>query len=73
MIKKTEKKDHRGGPGRGQGRRALDGRGVAGGRRPLARINVMLDEETMLRAAEIGGGNVSLGIRVAVARAKLPA
>lgn len=47
----------RGGPGRGQGRRSLDG---APG---LRRVNVMLDSVTVDVLRRIGGGELSLGIR----------
>lgn len=53
-------KSRRGGPGRNQGRKASDGA------HSLKRVNVMLDDATISKAADIGKGNVSLGIRKAV-------
>lgn len=63
---KPRKKDPRGGPGRNQGRKARDGAPN------LLRVNVMLDGATISKAADIGGGNVSLGIRKAVTQAAAP-
>lgn len=57
----------RGGPGRGQGRRALDGA------QGMKRTNVMLDDKTIDRAVALGDGNLSLGIRAAVEIACGPA
>lgn len=42
------------------------------GRKPMyneamTRINVMLDADTVARAAALGGGNLSAGLRLAVA------
>lgn len=36
------------------------------------RVNVSLDEATIERARELGGGNLSAGIRLAVAQAGTP-
>lgn len=56
--------------------RNLDGRKVAAALgtsgRPTAlpggkRVNVYLDADSLARAAELGGGNVSAGIRIALA------
>lgn len=54
----TELKSTHGGPGRG------------GGRKPtgVKRVYVTLDQETIERAREIGGGNLSEGIRLAVSQ-----
>lgn len=38
---------------------------------PMTRINVMLDAATADKAALLGGGNVSAGIRIAVKRARI--
>jgi hypothetical protein len=57
-----KKKDRRGGPGRNQGRKTADGA------HDLKRINVMLDDSTIGKANDIGEGNLSLGIRKAVAK-----
>lgn len=37
----------------------------------MRRVNVMLDEETIQKASSIGGGNLSAGIRLAVAKIKI--
>lgn len=55
----------RGGRRPGQGRKALDG--MEGTRR----VTVSLDDATVDRAAQIGDGVVSVGIRRAVAAFKL--
>lgn len=47
----------RGGPGRGQGRRANDGAIY------LRRRSVSLDDETVASLRKLGGGDLSLGIR----------
>ena len=45
-----------GGPGRGGGRKARDGASTA-------RVQASLDADTVAHAAELGGGDVSLGLR----------
>lgn len=35
---------------------------------PMKRVNVMLDQKTVDKASDLGSGNVSSGIRIAVAR-----
>ena len=60
---KRKKKERRGGAGRNQGRKAQDG---AEG---LLRFNIMLDPDSLERARSLGEGNVSLGIRKAIAEA----
>lgn len=37
---------------------------------PMKRVNVMLDQETSDKASEIGSGNLSAGIRIAVKKYK---
>ena len=54
-------KERRGGAGRNQGRKTEDGT------RGLKRLNVTLDVESVERARRLGDGNVSLGLRKAVA------
>ncbi len=39
---------------------------------PMRRINVMLDEATIEKASDIGSGNLSAGLRIAVKKAKKP-
>lgn len=39
---------------------------------PMTRVNVMLDEATIAKAKQIGGGNLSEGIREAVRRIRKP-
>lgn len=56
----------RGGIREGQGRKAQDG--VV----DTVRVNVSLDLPTITKAREIGQGNLSAGIRAAVAQAKTP-
>ena len=56
--KKPRKQDHRGGARRGAGRPARDGV-VA-----TLRYTVTLDEATVLFLTQLGGGNLSEGIRV---------
>lgn len=56
---KKKKPKGRGGPGRNQGRKAVDGCDVK-------RVNVMLDDKTIDKARDIGEGNLSAGIRKAV-------
>ena len=38
----------------------------------MRRVNVMLDEETIQKASEIGSGNLSAGLRIAVAKHRKP-
>ena len=38
--------------------------------KPMRRVNVMLDESTIAKAAVIGEGNLSAGLREAVRRAR---
>ena len=54
------KKHTHGGPGRGQGRHTIADQ-------PMLRKNVALDPDTIARAKEIGDGNLSAGLRIAVA------
>jgi hypothetical protein len=61
MGQKKTKARH-GGAGRNQGRKTEDGT------RELKRLNVMLDVESVERARRFGDGNLSLGIRKAIAR-----
>jgi hypothetical protein len=35
---------------------------------PMRRVNVMLDQRTVDKASEIGSGNLSAGLRIAVKR-----
>ena len=53
----------RGGIREGQGRKAQDG--VV----DTVRVNVSLDQATIDQARDIGDGNLSAGIRIAVAKA----
>ena len=53
------KKEKRGGVRVGSGRKATDGA-------ITARYNVMLDEQTVAKARELGDGNLSAGLRKAV-------
>lgn len=53
----------RGGIRKGQGRKAPDG--VV----DTVRVNVSLDPATIEKARDIGDGNLSAGIRIAVAKA----
>ncbi len=39
---------------------------------PMKRVNVMLDEATISKAEQIGGGNLSAGLREAVRRVRKP-
>jgi hypothetical protein len=41
--------------------------------KPMRRVNVMLDEETIAKAELIGDGNLSAGLRSAVKRIRKPA
>jgi hypothetical protein len=52
-------KKPRGGPREGAGRKPTHGA-------PMTRHQVMLDAETLAHLKEIGGGNLSAGIRMAV-------
>lgn len=52
------KTETRGGAGRGQGRKPIGGTGAK-------RVNVSIDDATRARLVEIGGGNLSAGIRIA--------
>jgi hypothetical protein len=38
----------------------------------MRRMNVMLDEATIEKASDIGSGNLSAGLRIAVKKAKKP-
>lgn len=58
------KKTNRGGPRKGAGRHTGDGA------KGMKRYNVSLDPETVETARQIGGGNISQGIRLAVKRQK---
>lgn len=60
FMMKKDKILGRGGPNRNQGRHALYDK-------PMRRLSVMLDEETIRRARWAGNGNVSAGIRRAIA------
>jgi hypothetical protein len=40
------------------------------GDEPMKRVNVMLSEKDLERASALGGGNVSLGLRLALERAE---
>lgn len=53
----------RGGPGRGQGRKAADGA------HNLRQHSVMLDPASIATAKRLGGGEISVGIRRALAGA----
>lgn len=39
---------------------------------PMTRVNVMLDDATIAKAKQIGGGNLSEGLREAVRRVRKP-
>lgn len=39
---------------------------------PMRRVNVMLDQGTIDKASDIGSGNLSAGLRIAVKKAKKP-
>ena len=39
---------------------------------PMTRVNVMLDDATIAKAKQIGGGNLSEGLREAVRRIRKP-
>lgn len=56
----TKPKSTHGGPGRGGGRKPV-------GSAPTIRKNVSLPPETIAKARKIGAGNVSEGVRRAVA------
>lgn len=52
-----------GGKREGAGRKPL-------GDAPMRRVNVMLDAATIAKAEQIGGGNLSAGLREAVRRVR---
>lgn len=51
------------------GRRENQGRKAQDGAVDTVRVNVTLDQSTIDNAREIGDGNLSAGIRIAVAKA----
>lgn len=55
-------REPRGGARAGAGRKAADG--AAG----MTRVNVMLDAHSITKLRELGGGNLSVGVRVAAHR-----